>query len=99
MNGPVKILIICGTGIATSTVVASKLDAHLAGRSDAGRFSVMQGKVTDLLSDTRGADVILATTEVPAAVVVPVVNAVPLLTGIGAEAVFAAFDRAVEGLG
>lgn len=80
-----KVLIICGTGVATSTVVAAKVRDHLAAKGIPA--SVDQGKVMDLVRGDVEADLIVATTEVPASVSVPVVRALPLLTGIGEDAV------------
>ncbi len=85
-----RILIICGTGVATSTVVAMKVRDHL---SEAGiQAQVEQGKVMDLVRGDVDADLIVATTEIPASVTVPVVAALPLLTGFGEEEVFAEID-------
>lgn len=85
-----RILIICGTGVATSTVVASKVRDHLAAAGIAA--TVDQGKVMDLLRGDVNADLIVATTEVPASVRVPVVAGLPLLTGFGEQGVFDAID-------
>lgn len=79
-----RVLVICGTGVATSTVVATKVRDHcLANGID---VTVTQGKVMDLLSGAHGVDLIVATTQVPSTVTVPVVPGLPLLTGIGADA-------------
>lgn len=88
-----RVLIICGTGVATSTVVAMKVRDHLAERGIAA--SVDQGKVMDLLSGEVAADLIVATTEVPASVQVPVVAGLPLITGIGEDSVFEQIDQAL----
>lgn len=80
-----KILIICGTGVATSTVVAAKVREHLATRGIEAR--VEQGKVMDLVGRDAEADLVVATTDVPSTVTVPVVRAVALLTGVGQDAV------------
>jgi PTS system galactitol-specific IIB component len=86
-----RVLIICGTGIATSTVVAIKVREHLA---EAGIEAVVdQGKVMDLLHGEVNADLIVATTEVPSTVTVPVIAALPLLIGIGEEQVYEAIDK------
>lgn len=82
-----KVLIICGTGVATSTVVAAKVREHLAEQGIAA--NVVQGKVMDLVGGDVDADLIVATTDVPASVAVPVIRALPLLTGIGQEEVLA----------
>lgn len=80
-----KVLIICGTGVATSTVVAQKVREDLSGRGIDAK--VEQGKVMDLVSQGTDADLIVATTDVPSSVTVPVVRALPLLTGVGESAV------------
>ncbi|ATG55984.1 PTS galactitol transporter subunit IIB [Brachybacterium ginsengisoli] len=89
-----KVLIICGTGVATSTVVAAKVREHL--EAEGIGASVVQGKVMDLVGGEVDADLIVATTEVPAAVTVPVIRALPLLTGIGQEATLDEIARALS---
>jgi PTS system galactitol-specific IIB component len=85
-----RILIICGTGIATSTVVASKVRDHL---EEVGvQATVDQGKVMDLLRGDVDADLIVATTDIPDSVTVPVVRAIALLTGFGEDEVFEQID-------
>lgn len=80
-----KVLIICGTGVATSTVVASKVRDHLQAKGITA--TVEQGKVMDLLQGGQSADLIVATTDIPSSVEIPVIRALPLLTGVGQEAV------------
>jgi galactitol PTS system EIIB component len=82
-----RVLIVCGTGIATSTVVAEKVRRHLAERGIAA--SVEQTKVTELHRGAKGYDVIVATTQVSGDLGVPVVAGLPFLTGIGVEAALA----------
>lgn len=93
---PVRVLIVCGTGVATSTVVAARVREHLSARPDSARFTISQGKVADLLGGRGEADVVVATTGVPAGVSIPVVPAVPLLTGLGADAVYAQLDQTID---
>ncbi len=88
MIGPSKrILVICGTGVATSTMVASSIREHCAAQGI--DVEVRQGKVMDLVSGAPDADLIVATTEVPDGVQVPVVAGLPFLTGIGKDAALA----------
>ncbi|MCA0253386.1 MAG: PTS sugar transporter subunit IIB [Actinobacteria bacterium] len=85
-----RVLIICGTGIATSTVVAIKVKDHLAA---VGIPAVVeQGKVMDLVRGEVNADLIVATTDVPESVTIPVVRALALITGFGEESVFEEID-------
>lgn len=88
------VLIICGTGVATSTVVAAKVRDRLAAESIPA--TVTQGKVMDLLDGDAQADLIVATTEVPDSVTVPVIRALPLLTGVGEEAVLQEIAEALR---
>ena len=82
-----KVWIVCATGIATSTMVRLRVEQYL---QDSGiAASVNQYRVSELSADRVDADVIVTTTGMPPefAKVVPVINAVPLLTGIGEDAV------------
>lgn len=89
-----KVLIICGTGVATSTVVAAKVRDHLVEQGI--EANVAQGKVMDVVGGEVDADLVVATTDVPASVTVPVIRALPLLTGIGQEEVLDEIARALS---
>jgi PTS system galactitol-specific IIB component len=82
-----KVLVICGTGVATSTMVASQIKEHCASHDIA--VEVRQGKVMDLLGGTPDVDVIVSTTTVPDGVTVPVVSGLPFLTGMGQDSALA----------
>ncbi len=82
-----RILIICGTGIATSTAIRQKIEKTLRENRMNQSVVVRQGKVADILGGNVNADLIVATAQVPANVKVPVINGVPLITGIGAKPV------------
>ena len=76
-----KILVACGTGIATSTVVMIKLQEAL---KNAGiDADVQQCKVSEISSKT-GVDLIVTTTtyENPS---IPVFRSLAFLTGVGVE--------------
>ncbi len=81
-----KVLVICGTGVATSTVVMQKLKAFL--RDKGIDASLDQSKVIDVLNKADQYDLIISTTAVPPSLAGKVINAVPLLTGIGKEQVY-----------
>jgi PTS system galactitol-specific IIB component len=78
-----KILVICGTGVATSTVVAVKIQEHCA--SLGIQISIAQGKVMDLVRGVEGYDLIVATTPIPESIKIPVIQGLSFLTGIGVE--------------
>lgn len=84
------ILIMCGAGHATSTVVRSKVDRWLSAEGLKDRVQVKQSAVTrEIESIANGAyDVVVSTTQVPDEIKDRVINGVSLLTGVGAERVF-----------
>lgn len=84
------ILVVCGTGVATSTVVVKKVTDYLASKGYDAKVS--QGKVADLLGGTN-ADFIVATTQVPSSIQIPVIQGLPFLTGLGIDKVYAQIDE------
>jgi PTS system galactitol-specific IIB component len=78
-----KILVACGTAIATSTVVARKLEEELEKRGIP--VETTQCKATEVPSKVEGHDLVVATTQVSGTGSVPVVQTVSFLTGIGIE--------------
>ena len=58
-----RVLVICGTGVATSTVVVQKIRSFC--ETDGLNATVGQGAVADLISGRVDADFIVATTPVP----------------------------------
>lgn len=89
-----KILIVCGTGVATSTVVVTKVREYLASRGIAA--NIAQGKVMDLASGNVDADLVVATTEVPSSVTVPTVRAISLITGMGQDATLKEIEEKLQ---
>ncbi|MDR1904398.1 MAG: PTS sugar transporter subunit IIB [Treponema sp.] len=77
-----KVLVACGTGIATSTVVTIKIQEAL--KANHIEADVIQCKVAEIPSKIDGADLIVTTTvyENPK---VPVIRGLSFLTGIGME--------------
>ncbi|OON35670.1 PTS galactitol transporter subunit IIB [Izhakiella australiensis] len=79
------IMICCGAGVATSTVALNKLQDFLKKEDLLSKVRISQGTVAEV--KTRDdIDFIVSTS--PVSLNVPVVNALPLLTGIGADKVF-----------
>jgi PTS system galactitol-specific IIB component len=79
-----KLLIICGTGVATSTVVAMKIRSHCEEQGIA--VDITQGKVMDIIRGVEGYDLIVSTTPIPSTVTIPVIEGLPFLTGMGLDA-------------
>lgn len=77
-----KVLVACGTGIATSTVVTIKIQEALkANHIDA---DVVQCKVAELPMKVDGADLVVTTTTYENTKV-PVIRGLSFLTGIGMD--------------
>lgn len=82
-----RVIVICGTGVATSTLVIHKVKEFL--REKGIDANVQQGKISDILTRSGDFDLIISTTAVPPSVDrEKVINAVPILTGVGKERVF-----------
>jgi PTS system galactitol-specific IIB component len=79
-----KILVACGTAIATSTVVAKKLEEKLAARGLT--VKIEQCKASEVGSKAVGYDVVVSTTEVDDSRGKPLVRTLSFLTGIGIDA-------------
>jgi len=79
-----KILVACGTAIATSTVVAKKLEEKLRGRGIA--VAIDQCKASEVGSKASAYDVIVSTTEVDDTRGKPHLRTLSFLTGIGIDA-------------
>ena len=78
-----KILVACGTAIATSTVVAKKLEESLRARGL--EVKIDQCKASEVGSKAASYDLVVSTTEIDDARGKPVVRTLSFLTGIGVE--------------
>jgi PTS system galactitol-specific IIB component len=83
MKGKKRILVACGTAIATSTVVARKIEEELAKRGI--QVDTTQCKASEVRSKVDGHDLVVTTTFVDSLDEVPVVHTVSFLTGVGIE--------------
>ena len=88
------ILVICATGVATSTVVVHKIKEFC--KSKGVEVTISQAKVADILRGQVKADFIVATTEIPASVTIPVVKGLPFLTGVGLDGTYAEIEALLE---
>lgn len=79
-----KILVACGTAIATSTVVAKKLEEKL--RAKGIEVKIDQCKASEVSARVHGYDLVVSTTEVDDARGKPLVRTLSFLTGIGIDA-------------
>lgn len=85
------IMIICGAGHATSTVVRTKVESWLKSEGLASEVEVKQSSIgaqaKDIAADKY--DILISTTQVPENIKDKVIMGLGLLTGFGAEQVFA----------
>jgi galactitol PTS system EIIB component len=79
-----KILVSCGTAVATSTVVAKKIEETLKNKGI--NVIVEQCKASEVPSKARGADLIVTTTPVSGTGDTPVIQTISFLTGVGIDA-------------
>ncbi len=78
-----RILVACGTAIATSTVVARKIEEELEKRGM--KVDITQCKASEVPSKVEGHDLVVTTTMVSGTGSIPVIHTVSFLTGIGVE--------------
>lgn len=93
MDTPKRILVACGTAIATSTVVAKGIEEALKERGIP--ITTRQCKASEVRSLVDSADLIVTTTPVPTDLGVPVIQTLAFLTGIGKEEVI---EQIIEAL-
>lgn len=94
MAGPKRILVACGTAIATSTVVAKGIEEAMAERGI--KVVTRQCKAAEVKSLANDADLIVTTTPVPKDLGVPVIQTLAFLTGIGKEEVLDQIEEAIK---
>ena len=83
-----KLLIMCGTGVATSTVVTGKVKEWLEKEGLANGVKLYQSKVADEIGRIDEYDVVVSTTIVPDSIKDKVIDGVPLLTGIDIDEMY-----------
>lgn len=76
-----KVLFVCATGIATSTIAEEKVIEYC--KEQGIDFDYDQRNVASVPQIAEDFDLIIATTNIPYDVQIPVVNAINLLTGFG----------------
>lgn len=78
-----KMLIMCGTGVATSTIVTGKVKTWLKEQGLDKEVQLFQSKVADEMNKIDNYDVIISTTIVPDKIKDKVIMGIPLLTNMG----------------
>ncbi len=92
-----KLLIMCGTGIATSTVVYGKISEWLKEKGHTN-IKLYQSKIADELNQFDQYDIIVSTTLVPDNIRHKVIDGLPLLTGMGIDAMYEELEKRILAL-
>ena len=92
-----KMLIVCGTGIATSTVVIGKIKNWLEANNLSSQVKIYQGKIAEEINRFDDYDIIISTTLVPDNYKDRVINGIALLTGVGTEEMYERIKKEIEG--
>lgn len=88
-----KIIVACGSGIATSTVALSKIQTGLECKGKLKDIQFVQTSLSELPSLVEGATVIVTTAQGGDGFGVPVVSGLGLITGLGVDKVI---DEIIE---
>lgn len=91
-----KLLIMCGTGVATSTIVTNKIKEWLKEKELDQDVKLYQSKIADEMNKIDNYDIIISTTVVPDSIKEKVIMGLPLLTGVGADEMFAEIEKQIR---
>lgn len=93
-----KMLIMCGAGHATSTIVHAKVNDWLKENGYDNEVEIKQSAVSQEAENIKNSfyDVVISTTIVPDDIKDKVINGVALLTGIGTDQVWNEVQAAIE---
>lgn len=91
------LLIMCGAGHATSTVVRTKLDSWLKQESLTDKVTIKQSSVGQEIENIKNGayDIVVSTTQVPKDIEDKVIMAIQLLTGIGADPIYSTIKERI----
>lgn len=90
----VRVIVACGSGVATSQTVASKVNRMLKEKGIDAAVEAVDLKSVDRYMDGSAAYItIVKNTEVYP---IPVINGIAFLTGVGKDKEFAKLEKAIE---
>ncbi|MCI1858408.1 MAG: PTS sugar transporter subunit IIB [Sporolactobacillus sp.] len=89
-----RIIVACGSGVATSQTVASKIDRMLKEKNI--RATVDAVDIKSLDQYIKNADVYVSIVKTNRTFTIPVINGIAFLTGMGQEQEFAKLVQAVK---
>jgi len=79
-----KILVCCGSGVATSTMVETKIKQSLEAKGKSG-FSVSHCRMIDIEANLNGVELLVYNVQLQKDYGVPTMKGMPFLTGIGLD--------------
>ena len=95
-----KIIVACGAGVVTSTAAMNKLNEELTDRgfNEGTDYKLVQTSVQQVQSMADEADAAITTTQYDNdEIEIPVLNGLPLLTGIGVDDVIDQVEEIIKG--
>lgn len=92
-----KFLIMCGTGVATSTIVTNKIKDWLKENGLDKDVTLYQSKVADEVGRIDDYDVVVSTTLVPDSIKDKVISGLPLLMGMGIDEMYSEIEKKIRG--
>lgn len=82
------LMVVCGNGVATSTVVEGKIRDFLESKGVLDKVKLLKGNIAEQINNIDDYDAFVSTTVVPDDVKDKVISGLPLLTGMGADKVY-----------
>ena len=90
------LMVVCGSGIATSTVVEGKIRDFLDSKGVLDKVKMYKGNIAEQINHIDEYDAFVSTTVVPDDVKDKVISGLPILTGMGADK---AYEEILDKLG
>lgn len=82
------LMVVCGSGIATSTVVEGKIRDFLESEGVLNQVKILKGNIAEQVGHVDDYDAFVSTTVVPDDIKDKVISGLPILTGVGADVVY-----------
>ncbi|MCR8967000.1 PTS sugar transporter subunit IIB [Streptococcus zalophi] len=92
-----KLLVMCGSGIATSTIVMGKVKDWINKNGYEDKVQLFQSKIAEEINHIDDYDIVISTTVVPDSVQEKVIIGLPLLTGVGTDNFWDEVKAEIEG--
>ena len=91
-----KLLIMCGSGIATSTVATGKVKQWLKENNLEDEVKIYQSKIAEEVNHVDDYDAVITTTTVPDSIKDKVIFGLPLLTNMGLDQMWDQLKKELE---